>query len=258
MEVLARLGFATRGIVYLIIGAFAALAPFGRSDIKGTKGALAIVLSQPFGQVLLWLAIIGLLGFAFWRFAQAYIDVDRRGSDAKGVAIRAGMAGSGIVHIALAVLAASLALGWGTSGGGDPSGRWIAAAYEAGYGRWLTWLVALIVLMVAGAQIWKGYKASFEPFFRGCPPEVMRWVRPLGRFGLIARGVTFLIIAVLVFYGGLRYRAAEGGSSPGVADALKALQDFTFGWLILLTIALGLIAFGLFSLAAARYRRVGV
>jgi hypothetical protein len=72
----------------------------------------------------------------------------------------------------------------------------------------------------------------------------------------MARGLTFLIIASLIFYGGVRYGSAEGGSTPGLADALSAVEGYSYGWLILLAIALGLVAFGLYSLAAARYRTI--
>lgn len=260
IEPLARAGYATRGIVYLIIGGFAVFAAFGSSDVEGTQGAFATILSQPFGRILLWLVVVGLFGFALWRFIQAYIDTDGHGSDAKGVAVRAGRAGSGLIHIGLALAAAGMVLGWGSGNGGgeDPTGRWISAIYQAGFGQILNWTVTAIVVVVAGAQMWKGYKAGFEPHFNRCPPEVMTWVRPLGRIGLVARGVTFLVIAALIFYGGLRYASIDGGSTPGLADALKAVQGFSFGWIILLLIALGLVAFGLYSLAAARYRRMAV
>ena len=260
VEPLARAGYATRGFVYLIIGGFAAFAAFGSSDVKGTKGAFEAIMTQPFGLGLLWLVVAGLIGFAVWRFIQAYFDTDGHEADAKGLAIRAGLAISGLVHLGLAMLAASLVLGWssdsGGGGGGDPSGRWIAAIYGAGYGRHLTWAASAFVAAVGAVQIWKGYRAGFEPYFRRCPDDIMQLVRPLGRIGLIARGLTFLIIAVLIFYGGLRYRSVEGGSTPGLADALNAVQGYGFGWIGLFLIASGLIAFGLYSLAAARYRRM--
>jgi hypothetical protein len=81
----------------------------------------------------------------------------------------------------------------------------------------------------------------------------MRWLKPLSRFGLSARGVVFLIIAALIFSGGLAYEAQD---RPGLTDALRAVQGYPFGWLILLVIALGLLAFGLYSLAEARFRHV--
>jgi hypothetical protein len=258
IEPLARAGLATRGLVYLIIGGFAVFAAFGSTRAEGTEGAFATILSQPFGQILLGLVAVGLVGFAVWRLVQAYFDTDDHGGGAKGLAIRAGMVGSGLIHLGLALLAAGMVLGWdsGSGGGGDPTGGWIAAIYEAGFGRYLTWGAAAVVAIVGAVQLWKGYKASFEEYFRQCPPDVMGWVRPLGRAGFIARGVTFLIIASLIFYGGLRYGSVEGGSTPGLADALTAVEGYSYGWLVLLAIALGLIAFALYSLAEARYRRI--
>lgn len=258
IEPLARAGLATRGIVYLIIGGFAVFAAFGSSQAEGTEGAFATILSQPFGQILLGLVAVGLVGFAVWRFVQAYFDTDDHGRSAKGLAIRTGMVGSGLVHVGLALLAAGMVLGWdsGSGGGGDPTGRWIAAIYGAGFGRLLTWGVAAGFALLGAVQIWKGYKANFEEYFRRCPPDVMSWVRPLGRAGFIARGVTFLIIASLIFYGGLRYGSAGGGSTPGLADALSAVEGYSYGWLVLLAIALGLIGFALYSLAEARYRHM--
>lgn len=258
IEPLARAGLATRGLVYLIIGGFAVFAAFGSSRAEGTEGAFATILSQPFGQILLGLVAVGLVGFAVWRVVQAYFDTDEHGGGAKGLAIRTGMVGSGLVHVGLALLAAGMVLGWDSDvgGGGDPTGRWIAAIYEAGFGRYLTWGAAAGVALFGAAQIWKGYKASFEEYFRQCPADVMGWVRPLGRAGFMARGVTFLIIASLIFYGGLRYGSIEGGSTPGLADALSAVEGYSYGWLVLLAIALGLIAFSLYSLAAARYRHI--
>ena len=258
IEPMARAGLATRGLVYLIIGGFAVFAAFGSSRAEGTEGAFATILSQPFGQILLGLVAVGLVGFALWRFVQAYFDTDGHDGGAKGMAIRTGMVGSGVVHLGLALLAAGMVLGWdsGSGGSGDPTGRWIAAIYEAGFGRILTWAAAAVVAVVGAVQLWKGYKAGFEAYFRQCPADVMSWVRPLGRAGLVARGITFLVIASLIFYGGLRYGSVEGGSTPGLADALGAVEGYSYGWLVLLAIALGLIAFGLYSLAAARYRRI--
>ncbi len=258
IEPLARAGLATRGIVYLIIGGFAVFAAFGPSSAEGTEGAFATILSQPFGQILLGLVAVGFVGFAVWRFVQAYFDTDGHDRGAKGLAIRSGMVGSGLVHVVLALLAAGMVLGWDSDSGSgsDPTGRWIAAIYGAGFGQLLTWGVAAVVALVGAAQIWKGYNAGFEEDFRQCPPDVMNWVRPLGRAGNMARGITFLVIASLIFYGGLRYGSVEGGSTPGLADALSAVEGYSYGWLVLLAIALGLIAFGLYSLAEARYRRI--
>lgn len=255
IEVLARTGYAARGIVYLVIGFFAVLAAFGRSEAKGTEGALASILSQPFGTVLVGIVAFGLAAFCIWRLVQAIRDTDDHGAEAKGVAIRGGLAASGLSYAALALLAISMARGTRSGsegGGGDPSGAWLAAAHDAGVGWLLVYGVAALLFVVGAAHIIKGIRAGFEKYFR-CPDDIMGWLRPLGRFGLIARGLVFLIVAALVVSGGLAYNAEN---RPGLADALQAVQGYSFGWLILLVIALGLAAFGAYSIAEARYRSV--
>ena len=255
---LARSGYSARGLVYVIIGFFAVLAAFGRSEAKGTEGALQALLRQPFGTILVWLVAIGLAAFCVWRLVQAIRDTDDHGSKAKGLAIRAGLALGGLSYAAIALLAAAIAAGSrsgseeGGSGGGDPTGGWLAAIHDAGLGWLVVYGVAAILFAVGAAHIVKGVRAGFEKYFR-CSHDVMSWLRPLARFGLIARGIVFLIVGGLIVRGGLAYEVED---RPGLAEALEAVQGYDYGWLILLAIALGLVAFGLYSLAEARYRTV--
>ena len=253
---LARTGYAARGLVYVLIGFFAVLAAFGRSEVEGTEGALQALLRQPFGTILVWFVAIGLAAFCVWRGVQAIRDTDNHGSEAKGIAIRAGLALGGLSYAVVALLAAAIATGSRSGseegGGGDPTGGWLAAIHEIGLGWLVVYGVAAILFAVGAAHIVKGLRAGFEKYFR-CTEDVMAWLRPLARFGLIARGIVFLIVGGLVVRGGLAYDVEE---RPGLADALQAVRGHDFGWLILLAIALGLVAFGLYSLAEARYRTV--
>ena len=250
IEALARGGYAARGVVYVVVGFLAVLAAFGRAETPDTKSALEALLAQPFGTALIWLVAVGLVAFAVWRVVQALRDTDDHGGDAKGLAIRAGLLLSAASYAALAVLAASLVSAVG--GGSDPSASWLGAVHGAGLAWLAVYVIAAVLLLVGAAHVVKGLRAGFEKYFR-CAEEVMRWLRPLARFGLIARGVVFLIIAGLIFRGGLAYEAEQ---QPGLADALRAIQNYAFGWFLFLVIALGLLAFGLYSLAEARYRHI--
>lgn len=249
---LARAGYAARGVVYLVVGLFAALAAFGRSETKGARGALVSLLSQPFGTLLVWLMVVGLVGYSGWRLFQAVRDTDRHGKDARGIAVRFGLFGSAVIHLALAGFALGLVSRWGETGGGDPTVRWLAGAFAAGYAQIIVWVAAAVVLAVGVAQVWKGVTAGFDDYL-DAPEAVMRWLRPLSRFGLAARGVVFLVLAALIVSGGYAYEADE---QPGLEDALAAIQDFRFGWALLLVAAVGLLAFAVYSLAEAWYRRI--
>jgi hypothetical protein len=253
IEGMARVGYAARGAVYLIVGFFAVLAAFGRSDAKDTEGALQSVLAHPFGTVLVAAIALGLLAIAAWRTVQAVRDADHHGAEPKGVLIRAGLFLGGLSYFVLAALVAGMLLGSRLSdSGGDPSPGWLSGVYGAGIGSLLVYAAAVIVLTVGLAHIVRGVRASFEKYFR-CPEETLRWLRPLARFGLIARGLIFLIVAGLIVRGGLAYNLEE---RPGLGDALQAVQGYSIGWLLFLALALGLVAFGLYSLAEARYREV--
>jgi hypothetical protein len=93
LELLARLGYAARGAVSLIVGALALLAALGRGggEATGSKGALETLLAQPLGSVLLATAALGLFGFAAWCAChQALLDADQRGSSPGALAVHAG------------------------------------------------------------------------------------------------------------------------------------------------------------------------
>lgn len=253
LEGMARVGYAARGVVYVIVGFFAVLAAFGRSEAKGAKGALQSVLSHPFGTVLVAGLVLGLLAIGIWRMIQAAQDTDDHGVGAKGLFVRAGLFLGGLSYLGLAAIVAGMLIGGRSGGdGGDPTRNWLSAIYDAGLEWPLVYGGAAIVFAVGAGHIMKGIRASFDRYFR-CPPSTMRWLRPLSRFGLIARGLIFLIVAGLIVKGGLAYNLEE---RPGLADALQAVQGYSFGWLLFLALALGLLAFGLYSLAEAKYRRI--
>src|SRR5262245_39115666 len=124
---LARLGYATIGIVYLMIGTLATQAALGTGGaIADTRDVLVTIARQPFGRVLLGLTALGLSGYVLWRFVQACFDAERKGTDVRGLLTRLGYAVSGVAYAALAMLAAQMALGTGRAGGHAAEQEWTA------------------------------------------------------------------------------------------------------------------------------------
>jgi hypothetical protein len=257
MTLLARAGYAARGVVYLIVAFFAVQAARGSGSNVSTEGAVEQMLDKPYGRFLMWAVVVGLLGYAAWRLIQAIADTDDHGSDLKGLVIRSALVGSAIANLLLALFALSLVSSWGvdsgSSGGGDGAGQDLLARLLAfSNANLVIYALALIPLGVAVAHWVKAWRASFERYFQ-CDEHVMRWVRPISQIGLAARGVVFFIIAALLFLGGSRYEPTD---PPGVKESLDALQALPYGNLLLMTIGLGLAAFAIYSFAQARWRRI--
>jgi hypothetical protein len=217
LALLARGGYAARGVVYIIVGGLALLAAFGQGgQTTDTQGALTSLLAQPFGEVLLAVVALGLFGYALWRVVQALTDVDHHGTDPKGLAIRAGLLVSAVTHGLLAVFALSLIFGWGSSLGDADSGArdWTAWLMQQPFGRWLVGLIGLAIVGAGIAHMIKGYRSQFEKYLE-MGPATLEKVSPVCRFGLIARGVVFVIIGGFLIVAAIQFDSAQARGLQG-------------------------------------------
>ena len=255
-SLVARTGYAARGVIYLIVGGLAALAAFGRGGgTTGSRGALTELLNAPFGTVLLAVVAIGLLCYSAWRATQAFMDADGHGTDLKGLLIRGGLAVSAIIHVGLAFFALSLIFGQEHGGSSDASSQeWTAWLMSQPFGQWLVALVGAAVIGAGIAHFIKAWTAKFERHFDMNARE-RKFITPVSRVGLFARGVAFVLI------GGFFVVAAwqqDPSEARGLSGALQTLQQQPYGWALLGLLAIGLVAFGIYSLLESRYRRVAI
>jgi hypothetical protein len=253
IETLARLGYAARGVVFILVGGLAALAAWGSGGgATDSRGALQTVLHQPFGRVLLGIIALGLAGFALWRAIQAVLDADHCGQDWKGLVRRFGRGVGAVTYGALSATAITLALGRGGGGESSSTQDWTAWLMAQPAGRWLVAAVGLVVIGAGVATALKGWHAKFERHL-ALDEATRRWATPLGRFGFMAHGLVLGLIGMFLLLAAWRARSEE---AEGVAGALRALQGQSYGWILLGIVALGLVAFGIFNIVQARYRRI--
>jgi hypothetical protein len=256
LETTARVGYAARGIVYMLVGGLAVMAAFGTGgETGGSKNALASLIDEPFGQTLLAIIALGLLAFAIWREAAALSDADNRGTSAKGLAIRGAHVISGVIYLGLAIYAAGLAFGWATGGGGqggEGAQGWSAWLLAKPFGRWLLGLVGLGVAGAGIAFLGRAWKGDVTKHLRYSPHQ-RGWVVPLGRAGFAARGIVFLIIGGFLVVAAWQAQSSE---ARGLGGALRTVQEQPYGWILLALVAAGLFAFGVFGLVQAVYRRI--
>jgi len=254
---LARCGYATKGVVYLLIGTLAARAAFGRGgQTTDNRGAIAALSQQPFGRILVALVALGLFVYALWLFVAATLDPERKGTDAKGAATRVGSAALGCSYAALGVVAAKLVLQRGGGKSSDQATRdWTARLLAHPFGAALVVLIGLAVLGAAGFFFWQAASARFRETLdlRGANAAERGWVVPLGRAGHAALGAVDVTIGVFLIIAAVRRNAGE---AKGLGDALAVLAQRPYGGALLGAVALGLVAYAAYTFAEARYRRL--
>ncbi|WP_414545246.1 DUF1206 domain-containing protein [Nostoc sp. CCY0012] len=257
VERLARLGYAAKGLVYIIVGLLAAQAAFGSGGkTTDTSGALETIVTQPFGKFLLGIVTLGLIGYALWRFVQTILDPEHSGQqmNTKRIAKRLGYAFSAIAYFSLAVTSIKIIIG-SSSGDSDSVEDWTIYFLHQPFGRWLVMLVGLIVIGVGISYLYQAYQGKFRRHFKLAQMSRTEqiWAVRVGRFGITARGIVFGIIGIFIMLAAIQL---DGTQARGLGGALASLAQQPFGPWILGVVALGLIAYGMYSVIEARYRHI--
>jgi hypothetical protein len=239
---LVRLGFAARGLVYLLIGALALTANRGDS---GAEGAFDLLQDAPLGGPILYLAALGLIGYALFRLASLLFDIENHGTAGKGIAHRIGHGASGVAHLALAWTAFQFAQGTQQTASDAGAQEAAGSLLSFPFGSLALGLIGIGFLIAAAFQAKSAVSAAFTRQISGDAPAV---IKTLGRLGYAARAVVFLII------GWSLVRSAWFGSTEEVKSLGEAVGSLADSGLLFTLVAAGLVLFGLFSLLLARYR----
>lgn len=248
-ERVARIGFAASGVVHLLIAWIAAQVALGSSGEADENGALEQLGSATGGSVLLWVCAVGFAALALWHVVAAVLPRGQSGRDQ--LVERGKAAGKAAVYGALAVTAFRVVSG---SGGGDGASGVTGTLLSAPAGRVLVGLVGLGVIGVGGYHVVKGVTQTFLEDLRGAGGgQVGRAVRVLGTVGYAAKGVALAVVGVLFVVAAVQ---ANPDQPTGLDAALKTLRDQPLGSALLLLVALGLAAYGLYSFARARYAKM--
>jgi hypothetical protein len=256
VELLARVGYAAKGVVYIVAGALAVMTAAGAGgELTDARGALRSIAGQPYGQVLLAIVAAGLAAYVLWRFVQSITDADGKGRSLKGLALRTGYFASGVIYAGLALAAARIVLGADEPAGENVTRSWTARLMSMPAGDLLVTLAGIGVIGYGLHQIYKGYSAKFVKKLK--LPEIedgaRDWAVLVGRVGYAARGVVFLVIGLFLIQAARRH---DPGEAQGLDGALQALARQSFGPYLLGAVAAGLVAYGIYALVEGRYRRI--
>ncbi|HEX7264466.1 MAG TPA: DUF1206 domain-containing protein [Candidatus Dormibacteraeota bacterium] len=256
LELLERLGYAVRGALYTVMGLLALEVAIGRAGGQATDltGSLVFLVGNPFGKIVLIVAAVGLAAYSLWGFIRAIYDPLHRGSDASGYMARLGFVTSALSYAAIAFLALQLLLGSGGASG-DGTQKTVGSILIHPGGGWLTVAIGLVAIGVGIGQFIEAYRATFAGDLKGAEMSASerRLAVGLGRYGMLARGITFLVIGWFVVQAGVHHDPSQ---AQGFGGAFVFLLAQPFGRLLLGFVALGFVALGLHSFACARWIRL--
>jgi len=254
LELLERVGYVARGVLYVVMGALAlrlALGVGGRATDQ--SGSLTALAGGAFGKALLLVFVVGLAAYSLWGFARAIFDPLNRGDHAAGIAERLGFAWSGIAYAGLALFALELFVGTGRATP-DSTQSTVSTFFAYPAGEWLVVAIGLVSIAVGIGQFVLARKATFKRDLKReeMSPEEKKFVDGMGRFGFFARGVTFTLVGWFVFQAGIH---RDPMRVQGFSGAFVFLLSQPYGHLLLGVVALGFVALGLHSFACARWMR---
>lgn len=260
VEIMARLGYAARGLIYFVMGLLAILYAFGNGgNTTDQQGAIATIGRQPEGRILLWLVLIGLVCYTLWSLIQAVLNPLHRGHDTKGAAERVGYVFSAIAY-GLLILPTYAFIAGGASPAhngaqGTQTQHYVAKILTMPWGQWLVGIGGILVILVGLFQIYQGIKPDFEKqlYLVKLTRSQLKWVKRFGRFGVIARGIIFVLVGLFLIVAAY---TANSSQAKGFDGVLMSLMLQPYGRWLMGSIALGLIAMGIYSLFVALFFRL--
>ena len=125
-----------------------------------------------------------------------------------------------------------------------------ARLLNAPLGRVLVAVLGLSILGIAGYHAYKGWTRRFLRDLREHPGSWAVWS---GIAGYIAKGIALALVAILFLIAAVTGTPDE---ATGLDGAMRKLTELPGGSLPLLVIAVGFAAYGVYSLARARFARV--
>ena len=247
----ARIGLAAYGVTHLLIAWLALQVAFGTGKRTDQSGAFQTIAAQPFGRVLLWVLVVGFVAVGFWRLTQAVLGAAGVQDTKEQIKKRVQSGARAVVFLGLAVLAGRIAAGGGSSGGGQKAA---AGVFAWPGGQFLVGAVGLGLIVFAVVKAKNGWEKSFlEEMDEPSDRRERQVLERVGQVGSVAKAVSLGLIGVLVVVAAVRF---DPSKANGLDPALKALAGEPYGIVLLIAMALGLAAYGVFCFFDARYHRV--
>lgn len=255
---LARFGLGAKGVLYAALGLLAINVASGEaaSQTASRQGAIALIASQPLGQWLLGILTAGLFALAAWHIIQAITGDPVEGREASD---RVKFGVKAAIYVGTAITALTMlvsGLGSGSAGGnsgGSTEDQATATVMSWPAGQWLVGIGGLLIIAFAIYQFYKhSWHKEFMERFGAMDHDVRRSVERAGQAGYAARAIVAAITGGFLIVAAVQHDPQE---SVGLSGALASLSGEIWGQVVLWVIAIGLVLYGAFAFAEAKYRR---
>lgn len=256
MERLTRLGYAVKGFLYIAIGFIAIASALGKSRTPADQlGAISTFARLPGAEPLLWIILVGLISYALWGVVRAVMDPLHKGTELKGLLARGGYLISAATYASFVLPTYDLIRGSRHSANSNSTAELVSRVMNMPMGRWIVGAIGVAAVAAGLYQIYSGIKENYDEVFKPyrLSAEQLKVARQVGRFGTIARGIVFGLVG---FFIAVAAWQANPGHAQGFSGALKYLAQQPYGLYLLLVVALGLIAFGIYSFMNAAWFRM--
>jgi hypothetical protein len=249
VRLLGRAGLAAYGGVHLVLAAVIVQVPFGENERADKKGALEEIAESLPGLILLWFVTVGLAALVIWQLGEAFWGHRNVHGGRRALRIAINLAEAALFGV-LGWSAGSIAAKGGASG---TSKSFAQVVFELPGGHVLVALAGIGLVIGAGYAVYRGVTGAFlrELDLRGAGPGQARTVTRLGRLGWAALGLVYGFPGVLFIVAGATY---DPDAPKTLDEGLRVVADEWYGGPLIVALALGLVAFGVYCFFDARYR----
>jgi hypothetical protein len=242
-------GFYTKGFVYVVLGVLTFLAAINFGGKISNKNEVILFLEQQtFGKIILIITGLGILSYSLWRFYKSYKVIKDEDKTVKyflsiDFFIRGIIYGSFAISILYKV--------FNISGTNISKENMVSELLNFENGKYILYVLAVIVFFSALNQFFIVYQKSFLKYIQWSEEiESFSFLEKSGRFGIISRGISFLIVSWFI------YQAAANNNPEqirGTQGMFNYLHNLNFGDILMSIMALGFISYGIFQYFYARY-----
>ena len=250
-RIVARIGYVVLGILHIVIGVIVISFVMGGGGEADQGGAMEQIASAPMGVLLLWLIVLGLVALAIWQIAEAFLE--RNPDTKKKWGYRLKYLGTAVAYLGIAFTALVYALG-GQSDSSQSSQSFSAQLMSSR--REASSCSSCSGSSSPGSESHSssaGFTRAFKKHLDLPPDPAGKGIVTFGVVGYVAKGIAIAVTGVLFVVAALTHDPEAAG---GLDAAIRTLAGLPFGPIILWIVGVGLILYGLFCFARARYARM--